>query len=127
MSKKIEEFFDRLFNDNEAKDYLADKKPQTFEDFAKVSGGLAEKYGFDLSEEDILLHLQETLSKVKGKSDDAAAGLAALDDSAMEAVAAGQMGPNQGGDRPPMPMPECGMPELAVILKKISEYGKNGH
>ncbi len=122
MAKQIDNFFDELLNDEEAKRLLEEKQPQTVEDLAQISGGLAERLGFDLSEKDILSLLNERLSNVRGKSDLAAERLSAMADSDMEAVAAGQ---GRGDDRPPMPMPECGLPQLAEILKKIKEYGEN--
>ncbi len=124
MTNLIEKFFGELLNDKEAKECLAEKKPQTLEDLAKITGGLAGKYGYKLTEDEILSHLNERLSKTREKSDAAAESLAAIKDSDMEAVAAGQDRPH-GGPGGPYPMPECGMPQLAEILKKMKEYGEN--
>ncbi len=121
-NKEIEKFFEYLLNDESAKEYLAEKRPQTLEDLALASGGLAEKKGYRLSKDAILAHLNERLGLIRERSDSTAEGLAALNESGMEAVSGGQTRPDYGPNGP-YPLPPCEMPQLAEILKKMKQYG----
>ncbi len=111
MSDNIEKFLDDLLKDKAAMEAIADKKPQTIEDLAKITGGLASRYGYNWSEEQILSFLSKNREPVRRKTDSRVDELAAIDEKDMEGIAGGGGSyPNPNG---------CGEPQLVALIKHI--------
>ncbi len=96
---EIGKFFDELRNNKKVQDKILAENPETLEDFAKVSGGVASTLGYKFSDEEILAYYNDRIGFFGSASDAAAASIGEVEDS----------NPDNGG-------PGCGA--LQVLLEK---------
>ncbi len=72
----IIKFFEELKSNKQAQDKLLAENPETLEDLAKVSGGIAETLGYQLSDDEILAFCNEEAGGVMLRSNDASNNVA---------------------------------------------------
>ncbi len=96
---EIGKFFDELRNNKKVQDKILAENPETLEDLAKVSGGVALTLGYKFSDEEILAYCNDRIGFFGSASDAAASSIGEVEDPI----------PEKGG-------PGCGA--LQVLLDK---------
>jgi len=87
--EEVVKFVEELRSNKDAMEAIAAKNPETIEDLAKITGGLAREQGYGLSDEDFISFYKDRLRLLSDRTDDVSSELA---DKEIESVTGGALG-----------------------------------
>jgi len=87
--EEVGKFLDELRENKDAMEAIAAKNPETIEDLAKITGGLAREQGHELSDEDFISFYNDRLRVLSNRTD---AVSSKLTDNEIESVTGGALG-----------------------------------
>lgn len=103
MKDDVEGFLEELGKSREAEARIEKANPQTLEDLAAVTAGMAPELGYSCTGDQILAYYQKQMRLIKKKNDSASEELVMVSDSDMDGIIGGNKG------YPPKPSPDaCG-------------------